>query len=131
MFPFIAFLEILVRNCGVFGFPSHPLFLRDQLREFLAPPMQFLKSATSSAIHMGPNLLDGVWAIAWPYPVRGRAVCWPCGMWPGQHHGQVGLFPSQHHSLALSECIAVSAFPLCPSCSSHSTKRGVKCQTQH
>lgn len=131
MFPFIALLEILVRNCGIFVYPLHPLFLGAQHRGFLALPMQFFKSATSSATYIGSNLLEGVLAIAWPYSVRGRAVCWPCGMCACQHHGQFGFFLCQQHGLALSECISLSAPPVCPPCPSHSTKRRVKCQTQH
>lgn len=80
--PFHSFLGTLVRKCEGFVFPSHPLFLRAQHRGFLPPPVQFFKSATSSAAYTGRDLLEEVWAIAQPYPGRGKAVCWPCGMWP-------------------------------------------------
>lgn len=130
-FPFTALLEILVRKCGIFVYPSHPLFLRAQHRGFLALPMQvFLKCHLLSNLHGSKSAGRGLGCRV-ANSVRGRAVYWPCGMWPCQHHGQVGLFQSQQHSLALSECIAVSAPPLHPPCPSHSTERGVKCQTQH
>lgn len=87
MFPLIAFLETGRRKCGFFVFPSHPLFLRAQHRGFLALPMQFFKSATSSATYMGPNLLEGImaipnegqscvlalWDVAMPAPLAGWA----------------------------------------------------------
>lgn len=76
-FPFVTFLEILVRKCGVSVCPPHPLFLRAQHRGFLAVGQiykwRFFKNASSSAAYTDPILLEGAWVMAWPHPLRARA----------------------------------------------------------